>query len=78
MHLPVSLPQHECDIYHYVRLNIGQKGLTMITSKWGEIVQAYKIKQNDICVFVFHDCPDSGLLLRVFTILTSLFPYLLR
>ena len=35
MRLHVSLPQHECDVYHYVRLKIGQKGSAMITSKWG-------------------------------------------
>jgi hypothetical protein len=39
--------------YHEVRFKIGENGPTIITSKWGEIVQAYKLKKNNICVFNF-------------------------
>jgi hypothetical protein len=53
--------------YHEVRFKIGENGPAIITSKWGEVVQAYKLKKNDICVFNFFNCPDYGLSLSVFT-----------
>jgi hypothetical protein len=55
------------DSNHELRFKIGENGPAIITSKWGEIVQACKLKKNDICVFNFFDCPDYGLSLSVFT-----------
>jgi hypothetical protein len=52
---------------HEVWFKIGENGPAIITSKWGEIVQACKLKKYDICVFNFFDCPDYGLSLSVFT-----------
>lgn len=65
--MPVYLPQHVSDRYYEVPFKTGKRGLAIITSGWGEIVEACKIKVDDICVFNFFNCPDYGLSLSVFT-----------
>ena len=66
--LPVYLPNHASNGYYGdVPFKIGVSGLAIITSGWRGIMEACKIKENDICVFNFFNCPDYGLSLSVFT-----------
>ena len=45
-HLPIFLPQHDCDRSHNVRIKISESdGRAMITRSLGDIVQACKIKE---------------------------------
>ena len=68
MRLPVLLPLQLCNGVHYVRLENGKDGRATITSRWTEIVQACRIKENDICVFFFYNSPISGLWMCVFAL----------
>jgi hypothetical protein len=53
MILPIYFPQQTDSSYHEVWFKIGENGPAIITSKWGEIVQACKLKKNDISIFNF-------------------------
>ena len=66
--MPVYLPQQFSDRYYEVPFKTGKRGRAVITSGWGEIVEACNIKVDDVCVFNFFNCPDYGLSLSVFTV----------
>ena len=51
-----------------VPFKTGKRGRAVITSGWGEIVEACKIKVDDVCVFNFFNSPDYGISLSVSTV----------
>jgi hypothetical protein len=37
----------------YVRLRMGEYGSAMMTSGWKEVVEEFKLKKGEICIFSF-------------------------